>query len=241
LRKAAGLSLFAAVVCLTVSCIPASSQEAAPGGTHSFGFSTSYSADSSHILIGNAEQRRIWTLGAEYTHLLHQTSHLYEASVMPLFEETDPTVAGTMYTYAGQTIISAQPPTRVIYPVRGPVGYVVVSGVSAPITAITGREDTYAGAVSPLGARVSAFPARRIQPSFCLNLGFVASARDIPVDQSAQFNYMFAFGPGLNFFTDAHTSWRLEYIYRHTSNAGQGNLNPGVDQGVIRITISLHR
>ena len=244
LRKAARLSLFAGLVCLSASCVPAWSQEPSPGGIRSFGFSTSYSSDSSHILIGNAEQRRIWTLGAEYTHLLHQTSRFrldYEGSVMPLYEETDPTVAGTMYTFAGQTIISAQPPTRVIYPVRGPVGYVVVGGVSSPITAITGREDTYAAAVSPLGVRISAFPHRRIQPGFGLNLGFVASARDIPVDQSAQFNYMFAFGPGVELFTDTHTSWRLEYVYRHTSNAGQGNLNPGVDQGVIRITLSLHR
>jgi hypothetical protein len=33
----------------------------------------------------------------------------------------------------------------------------------------------------------------------------------------------------------------VEYIYRHVSNAGQGNQNPGVDQGVVRVTVSLHR
>ena len=34
---------------------------------------------------------------------------------------------------------------------------------------------------------------------------------------------------------------RAEYIYRPMSNAGQGDQNPGVDQGVVRVTISLHR
>jgi hypothetical protein len=34
---------------------------------------------------------------------------------------------------------------------------------------------------------------------------------------------------------------RAEYIYRPMSNAGQGDQNPGVDQGVVRVTISRHR
>jgi hypothetical protein len=52
---------------------------------------------------------------------------------------------------------------------------------------------------------------------------------------------LFSFGPGLEIFTYNQTSWRVEYIYRHMSNAGQGDQNPGVDQGVVRATISLHR
>ena len=52
---------------------------------------------------------------------------------------------------------------------------------------------------------------------------------------------MFALGPGIELYTDAHTSWRVEYVYRHASNAGQGNLNPGLDQAVVRLTLSHHR
>jgi hypothetical protein len=107
--------------------------------------------------------------------------------------------------------------------------------------ALFGKQNTYAAAVSPLGARISAMPRWRIQPSASIDLGFVVSARDIPVDNSAQFNYMLSFGPGVEFFGDNHTSWRVEYLYRHISNAGQGTNNPGIDQGVLRITVSMHR
>jgi hypothetical protein len=61
------------------------------------------------------------------------------------------------------------------------------------------------------------------------------------VDQSAQFNYTFALGPGIEFFQNRRTSWRIEYLYRHVSNAGEGFENPGLDQGVFRITMSEHR
>jgi hypothetical protein len=106
---------------------------------------------------------------------------------------------------------------------------------------VYGREDTYAAAFNPLGARITAFPRWRLRPSFSLDLGFVVSRQDIPVDQSDRFNYLFSFGPGLEIFTYSNTSWRVEYVYRHMSNAGQGDQNPGVDQGVVRVTISLHR
>ena len=220
-------------------------QPAGFGGVHSYGMSTSYSPDSSHILIGDCEKRRVLTLGAEYTRLLRQWPMFrldYEASAMPLFLETDPVVTGTTFSLAGQQIINPQPAQRVVVVPRGPIGTVIgVPGAPIPIYALLGRADTYAGALSPLGARVSALPWWRVQPSVALDLGFVASLRDLPIEQSDQFNYTFSFGPGVQFFGDRNTSWRVEYIYRHMSNAGQGFQNPGVDQGVIRVTVSHHR
>ncbi len=211
---------------------------------HSLGFSTTFSPDSSHIFIGDSERRRIWTLGAEYTHVLHQGSRFrfdYEGSILPLYEETDPTIYGTIFTLNGQTFTTEQTPTRITYAIRGPIGMVgSPGGPNHPINALTGREDTYAAAFTPLGARISAFPRRRIQPTFALDLGFIVAARDIPIDQSSWFNFLFSFGPGLQFFTSPNASIRLEYIYRHASNAGLGNQNPGVDQGVARVTLS-HR
>ena len=109
-------------------------------------------------------------------------------------------------------------------------------GRSAPLYALYGRQDTYAAAFSPLGARINALPRWRVQPSFALDLGFVVSARDIPVDEADQFNYMFSLGPGVQFFSSPQASVRVEYIYRHVSNAGQGYQNPGIDQGVFRVT-----
>jgi hypothetical protein len=245
LRKAVRVSLFAGLVCVSGWGAPGWGQEkGAVGGVESFGFSSTYSADSSHILIGISEQRRTWTLGAEFTHLLRLREKYrldYEGSILPLYEETDPTLLGTIVTIGGQTFVSAEGPVRVVQVAHGPIGVVTQGSVSAPIYAIFGRQDTYAASIAPLGARIRAFPRRRIQPSFALDLGFVVSARDIPVDQSDQFNYMFSFGPGVELFTSPQGSWRLEYIYRHVSNAHQGEQNPGVDQGVVRVTLSLHR
>jgi len=223
--------------------VPGLGQE--PGGVagvQSVGLSTSYSPDSSHILIGLSQQRRTWTLGAEYTHRLGSGKRFrfdYEGSLQPLYEESDPTVIGTMTTIAGRTFVTPQTPVRVIFEDRGPVGVVTEgNGASAPIYAYYGRQNTYAAALSPLGARVSGFPRSRIQPSFAVDLGFVVSSRDLPVDLADQFNYMFSFGPGVQVFASPRSSMRLEYIYRHISNAHQGYQNPGVDQGVIRLTLS---
>jgi hypothetical protein len=243
LRKAAIVTIFAGLASFTSASLHG--QESFHlDARHTFGFSSTFSNDSSHILIGDAEQRRIWTLGAEYSRLLRQTPHLrldFEGSIMPLYEETDPTVAGTTFTLNGQTFLTPQPPTRIIYAVRGPVGTVGAGkSPSSPIYAITGREDTYAAAFTPLGARISAFPRGRIQPTFALDLGFVASARDIPIDQSSKFNFLFSFGPGVQLFTSPEASLRFEYLYRHTSNAGLGDQNPGVDQAVARVTLT-HR
>jgi hypothetical protein len=60
------------------------------------------------------------------------------------------------------------------------------------------------------------------------------------VDEADQFNYMFSLGPGVQLVTGPQASFRVEYIYRHVSNAHQGYENPGVDQGVVRLTMS-HR
>ena len=232
MRTAALAPIFAALAALTACAAP-------------LGFSSTYSPSSSHILIGDAEQRRIVTLGLEYTHLVASSPHFrldYVGSVLPLYEETDPFVQGTYFSLAGQSIVTQQPPTRVTYAIRGPVGAIAAgNGTTVPVFALTGRQNTYAAAFTPLGARIDALPRRRIQPTFAIDLGFVVSARDIPIDNSSSFNYLFSFGSGFELFTDAHTSWRLEYLYRHTSNAGQGAQNPGVDQGVVRVTLSHHR
>jgi len=214
------------------------------GGADRFGFSATWSPDSSHILIGLSQQRRTWTLGAEYAHRLNSSGRVrfeYEGSVLPLYEETDPTVTGTTVTIGGQTFNTPQTPVRVVAVAHGPVGTATEGELSAPIYAVFGRQDTYAWSLAPLGIRASLFPRRRIQPSLGLDAGFVVSHRDIPIDNADQFNYMFAFGPAVELFVNPKTSWRLEYMYRHLSNAGEGALNPGIDQGVVRVTLNLYR
>jgi opacity protein-like surface antigen len=239
----AQVAIMAALLCLAGWGTPVWGQEAGGvGGVQSFGFSSSYSKTSSHILIGEATNRTIWTLGAEYTHLLYldRTYRLdYEGSLMPLFEETDPTLTGTVYSNGGQNNYSSQKPVRLVAITQTPVGYVQIQGGAyIPLYATYGRQDTYSAAFTPLGGRISAMPRWRVQPSFAVELGFVLSARDIPMDDADQFNFMFLFGPGVQFYTSPKASMRMEYFYRHISNASLGDVNPGIDQGVFRLTVS---
>ena len=241
--KHARTGVVATLLCLAGCGAPVWGQEAGGvGGVQSFGFTSNYSKTSSHILIGEATNRTIWTLGVEYTHLLYLGPYYrldYEGSLMPLFEETDPTVTGTVFSSGGQDIYTPQKPVRLVAIIHSPVGYIQTQGgYYAPLYATYARQDTYSAAFSPLGARLSALPRWRVQPSFALDMGFVLSARDIPVDDADQFNFMFLFGPGVQFYTSPQASLRVEYLYRHVSNAGLGDVNPGIDQGVFRLTVS---
>lgn len=248
LLKATPISIFAALICLVGWGAPvwgqAVDRAGGFGGVRSFGITSSYSPDSSRILIGEAEQRRTWTGGVEYTHLMHRGQRVrwdYEGSFLPFYMESDPTVVGNIYTSNGKSIFTRQAPVRVISLNHEPVGQQPVGfGQSVPLYEIFGRQNSNGVEFSPLGARISALPRWRVQPSFALDLGFVVSAHDIPVDDAENFNFMFAFGPGVQFYVTRLSSLRLEYIYRHISNAGLGYENPGVDQGVVRLTLSRH-
>jgi hypothetical protein len=246
LRKAALVSIFAGFVCFFGQLNPVRGQEPGGfGGIWSYGVSGTYSPNSSHILIGESERRQVWTLGVNYSHVLRQGPRFrfdYEAAVIPVWEERDPTVTGTEFFASGQAIVTQQTPVRVVNVTNKPVGSILTgNGTYAPVYAFFGTANTYAAAVTPLGARVSVMPRWRVQPTFALDLGFIVGSRAIPIDDATQFNYTFALGPGFQFYSNAHTSWRVEYVYRHFSNAGQGSQNPGVDQGVVRLTMSRHR
>jgi hypothetical protein len=239
------ISLCVAVTCLSGWGAAAQSQQTGGfGGVESVGITSSYSPDSSHILIGEAEQRRIWTAGVQYTRLLgssYKTRWDFEASLLPFYQESDPTAIGTEVTIAGHTYVSSQAPVRITTVPRGPIGYVTADGTTMPVYGLYGRRTTNGGSLSPLGARATWFQQSRIQPSFSLNLGFVLAARDIPVDNAYKFNFLFSFGPGVQVFATSRSSVRLEYIFRHISNASLGDVNPGIDQGVFRLTLSRHR
>ena len=241
--KAAPVAILTGLSCLSGRSVSARAQETVRfGGRQSLGISSSYSPDSSHILIGESQQRRTWTGGIEYTHRLGHGQWVrwdYEGSIVPFYQESDPAVVAIRYTINGVGYtIPQSPPVRETNVDRGPVGFVTAPhGVTAPIYAVYGRQSTNGGAFSPLGARATWLQRFRIQPSFSLDLGFVVSTRDIPIDDADQFNYMFSFCPGVQVFANPRSSLRLEYIYRHISNAGQGNVNPGVDQGTFRLTV----
>jgi hypothetical protein len=239
------LTIVIAMLALIECCSSATAQQSdAYGAKQSFGVSTSYSPDSSHILIGMSEQRRTWSNGFEYTRRIATTRGVrwdYEGSILPFYLESDPVLLGTKLSFNNATSIALVAPQRLVTVPRGPVGTITAGSTVIPVYAILGRQNTYAGGLAPLGLRAILFQQRCIQPSFAIDLGFLASTRDIPIDDTDQFNFTFAFGPGMQLYSTPRSSLRLEYLFHHVSNGHLGTNNPGVDQGTFRLTLSHHR
>lgn len=227
---------------LTLGTAWAQSDTPAFQSRQSIGITTSYSPTSGHVLIGEAEQRQIWTSGAEYTLRLLQRDSLrldYRAEVAPLYRETDPTAVAYEETIFGNTVVTPISPVRVIKKSPTPVGEdCVASNQCVPIYLVYGgSEATYGMAFSPLGARAVFRPQHRVQPTFATDLGMVISSSPIPVDGATTVNYQFSFGPGAQIYFSRASALRVEYVFRHISNADSGTLNPGIDQGVFRISL----
>lgn len=212
----------------------------------SYGVTTTYSPNSSHILIGISERREITTAGFEYTHRLLGNGGIkleYTGEVSPFYRESDPATIGYYETYDGITTFYPSA-GRVVLTHGGPPPEDCTTYYPAcvPVQPVPGpNETTYGFATAPLGSRLILRPKQRIQPTFLTNVGMLFTQRTIPIDEAASINFQFSFGPGVQVFATRNYSFRIEYLYRHISNANTGVVNPGIDQGVFRITFSRHQ
>ena len=67
------------------------------------------------------------------------------------------------------------------------------------------------------------------------------SAKKIPIESAGSFNFTFEFGAGLEYFLSPSRSMRIEYQIQHFSNAYTAQQNPGVDNGLFKMTCSFGR
>lgn len=221
------------------------------GRTASVGAFVTDAPTSGFILIGLAEGRQIYTAGVEYTHHIWSNSSwklTYQGSVAPFFLERDPTAAGDIVTDSGPyqpTTVGYSyytQPIRVMSANDMPLSVTVFGSTTTTLQPFSGhRENTYAFAALPLGIRLNSRPKHRVQPTFTVDFGCLYATRDLVVDNTSKFNFMFSFGPGVEIFRTPKSSVRLEYVYGHISNAGLGDFNPGIDSGVLRLTLSRYR
>jgi opacity protein-like surface antigen len=211
-----------------------------------------YSNDSSHMLIGYADGRKIAAVGASFerrTFLSNNLSGSWVAEIRPLMTVTDPTMKGFALEFPQQPaysgVVNFTSPVPVDNPVNSkPLDVILVTQnqvYAGTATYIGGTRSTYVSAFSPLGYKLSVFPHKRIQPFVTGLGGFVVAPRDIPVFNSAAFNFTFEFGAGMEIFQTHSRSCRLEYRYHHLSNADRGDVNPGIDSGVLKVTYSFGR
>jgi hypothetical protein len=247
----AGLCMLLGPLLGSTACTPARAQDV--GGYYSnrtvlSGF-VEYSNDSSHMLIGYADGRKISAVGASFERrafLSNDLSGSWLAEVRPLMSVSDPTLTGFALQFpqepAYSGIVKFSSPIPVVQPVtNAPLDVILVTSnqvFAGTATYIGGMRSTYASGLSPLGYRLSALPRKRIQPFVTGLGGFVAAPRDLPVFNSAAFNFTFELGGGVEVFRTHTRSCRLEYRYHHLSNGGRGGVNPGIDSGVFKMTYS---
>jgi hypothetical protein len=240
-----------AVLLLLVSAANAQIREANSfGSKNTFSAFLEYSNDSSHIVLGSSPNREFSSLGIQYERRLLSTHAFvwrYAAEFRPLVLESDPTATLTI------SVLAPPPSMTVIYPPAAALqclpgqrtfsGTEPISGIHYSETILTscGRRWTYAQGLSPAGTRINLLPHRRLQPMASFLAGYMFSAKKIPLDSAGAFNFTFEFGAGLEYYQSQSRSIRFEYQVQHFSNANTAAANPGVDNGLFKLTYSFGR
>lgn len=207
-----------------------------------------YSNDSSHIALGVAEKRKWLEAGFQYEFRLVDSpwvSWRYTAEFRPLSWESDPTAIETFHVASSPPIVVVFKPESVVPLCRPGSTTEIITEPSGPIvnTIVTtcSRQWTYVSGFSPFGMRLNFRPHRRLQPTASLTAGLLMSAKPIPVATAGSFNFTFEIGAGVEYYVRSKRSVRLEWMYQHFSNAYTAAENPGVDNGLIKVTYAFGR
>jgi opacity protein-like surface antigen len=255
--KRAPLRIRQACVCLLITVAACAASRAQDTGAYSnrkvFSGFIEYSNDSSHMLLGYAEGRKITAIGAGFqkrSFLTDEAAGSWLAEVRPYMTVVDPTMKGFALNFPQQPAYSGMVNFEAPVPVDQPVTatpqnvFLVAQNhvYSGTATYIGGTRSTYVAAFSPLGYKLSLLPHRRFQPFVTGLGGFAVSPRDIPVFNSSSFNFTFEFGAGVEIYRTHTRSCQLEYRYHHLANASTNSTaNPGIDSGVFKVTYSFGR
>jgi len=230
------------------------SAQTAPESPHysrknSFGILAAYSPNSSHILLGVVEKRKLWAFGVSYSRRLvdkHGILWQYEGELLPVALEGDPLTRQVNHQtlptprtdfFDAGPMISCAPISR-DYDFTDPKG-IEYKGTFE--TFCHGRQWTMGQAVSPLGLRTNFMVRRRIQPVFTAHIGYMYSTQPIPVDLAGSFNFIFDVGTGIELFRTPSRSLRIEYRFHHISNHNSASYNPGIDNGLFQIAYAFGR
>jgi Lipid A 3-O-deacylase (PagL) len=244
----ARLSLFLCLpVLLAVSSVAVAQREPSPTApvyarVNSFGLLAAYSNDSSHMLIGQAEQRKILNIGASYSRRLvlgHIANWQYDGEVLPVALNSDPWATSTI------TMTSSSNPSQTatftitgptLYACRPSSGAVTVGGITETYVTTCSRRWVYGGGLSPVGFRWNFLPRRSLQPLLVAHGGFMGSTQQIPIPGAGTFNFTFDMGTGFEWYRTQSRSLRFEWRYHHISNAGTASANPGIDSGLFQVS-----
>jgi opacity protein-like surface antigen len=217
---------------------------------NTLGIFAAYSNDSSHILLGQSEQRKVLNIGASYTRRIltgRVVNWQYSGEVLPVALESDPlsreTVQQTTPTAATVTYVN-QPPLVKCMTTTLPYSIVFPNGDTFAGTetyACSGRRWTIGEAIAPVGFQWNFEPRRRLEPFLSAHGGYMYSTRPIPLNGAGSFNFTFDFGAGLELYHSHAQSIRAEYRIHHISNNETAYENPGIDNGVLQVSWTFGR
>lgn len=210
-----------------------------------------YSNDSSRMLLGNAENRKLLDFGVAYgrkLYLNHIVNWQYSGEILPVALESDPVV----HSVFNQTSPTVQSWTANVVQAAACVSksgsysdtLTTPSGsitFSATYVITCRRQWTIGEAISPVGFQWNFRPRHKLQPFFIGHGGYMYSTQPIPIPEAGSFNFTFDLGSGFELYRSKTRSVRAEYRYHHLSNHNTANQNPGVDNGLVQLTYSFGR
>jgi opacity protein-like surface antigen len=214
-----------------------------------------YSNDSSHILLGYAENRKLLDFGAGYSRRLfvnHVVDWQYSGEILPVALESDvlgqqvdhqtqPTIGTSPPEPVGQVISCAVVTTPYSFTIPNPSGSGTTTYSGTLVQTCSGREWNIGEAISPIGLQWNFLPRLKMQPFFIGHGGYMYTSKAIPILFAGSFNFTFDVGAGIEFYRSKTQSIRAEYRYHHISNHGTAEENPGIDNGLFQITYSFGR
>jgi opacity protein-like surface antigen len=241
---------------ISLSCCTASSAfcQPSPEGSYysrlnSFGILGAYSNDSSHILLGYAEKRKLLTFGVSYSRRLlfnHAVIWQYNGELLPVALESDPLTrfvsvqtSPTTATYTGNLPYSPVTCSPVVTSYSNTINGTTYSGTETYYC--SGRHWTIGEGMSPVGMQWNFLPQRKAQPFVIGHGGYMYSTQPIPISGAGSFNFTFDLGAGIELYRSQTRSIRAEYRYHHISNHGTAYQNPGIDSGVFQLTYAFGR
>lgn len=216
---------------------------------NTFGIFSAYSNNSSHILMGTAEKRKLVNVGVSYGRRLflnHTVDWQYNAELLPVALESDPLgrlVIRQTSPINLTSVLTTEPPVTCApettrYNETLPNGIVLAGSETVYCH---GREWTIGEGISPVGFQWNFRPSHPWQPFLIGHGGYMYSTRPIPIAVAGSFNFTFDIGAGVELFRSGRQSVRAEYRYHHISNHDTATYNPGIDNGVVQITCAFGR
>jgi len=251
--RLARTGLTAVLLCIPLTAFSQEGSASTYSRLNTFSGFVEYSNDSSHMILGDARNRKIGALGFQYQRRLvnrRRWNLSYTAEMRPGMLESDPTwiYTNVITAPASEAGVYPQAPVAVMRCVASSIAYITtLSSPTGPIVYsgdyvyTCSRRSVVEQSFSPAGMRFNLMPRRRLQLTFSSFGGYMFSTQEVPIPDAGSFNYIFEFGGGLEFFRSRNRSVRLEYQVQHYSNKKTAEYNPGVDSGLIKLTYAFGR